>query len=179
MKTAFVVATVLVASSGVAKAGGYLGLGIGTSPAVSEDAFDAGPDGRTGRILGGFRFGRFAVEGNIGVYSVQANAGVVHYGVRQLAVAGKYSLPLQDRFEAFGRVGLQHTSLDRDHEGSDYDLSGKGFLIGAGIEYRLDLGVAAGSVFLDYTYNRASLEGRYATTDFTTRMWMLGATIDL
>ena len=56
-------ALVLVAASASsAFAGGFVGLGIGTGAATSGD-FDIDEDGRSGRLMLGYRFGRISVEG--------------------------------------------------------------------------------------------------------------------
>lgn len=177
MKRAALVAALLTATSGIASAGTYLGLGIGPAPAMSDERLDVTPDGRTVRAVVGFRFGQFAVEGDIAGYGLRS-AGVEKYDVRQVAVLGKYSLPIQDHFEAFGMLGLQHTSLSTSL-GSNYDQSGNGFLLGAGIEYRLTLGGIGASVFVDYALSTTSLGTTTTDNRFTTRIWTLGATVSL
>jgi hypothetical protein len=54
-------------------------------------------------------------------------------------------------------------------------------LVGAGIEYKLNLGIGAGSLFLDYTISNALLEGEDPRLKFdtTTRTWTLGITVGL
>ncbi|MGN6110913.1 MAG: outer membrane beta-barrel protein [Kofleriaceae bacterium] len=164
----------IAASSGVASAGGYIGLGIGTAPAVGSDvmSIDQLPnDGRSGKLLAGARFGQFSVEGAIHGYDL------VGYRAYQASASGKLSLPLGSGFEVFGRLGLQHTWFD--HANPVYDVDGNGYLLGAGFEYRLNLGVASGSFWVDYQYNKASLDGDRDRFDVASRMWMLGLSIGI
>jgi hypothetical protein len=177
MKTALVLATGLMALSSTASAGTYLGLALGTQPGVSDDLERvAPPDGRSARFLGGFRFGNVSIEGAINGFGVVSGLG--EHTAYQLSAAGKYNLPLADGFEVLGRAGLERTSLDL---GDDrYNLSGNGFLIGAGFEYRLDLGVTSASIFVDYTIHHATLEdSRPNQIDATSRIWALGFTVGI
>ena len=97
-----------------------------------------------------------------------------------LGAAAKFNLPLGNNFEAFGRLGLNHLVL----RGTDAaaDASGNGLQVGAGLEYKLNLGVAGGSIFVDYMINRAELfrdSNDKSQGDFTTRTWTLGLTIGI
>lgn len=179
MKSVVLAASILAASSGVASAGGYLGIGIGTAPTAHSDDTMLGNDGRSGRLVLGQRFGNLAIEGSLTGFTLADQRGNT-FDTRQLGVAGKLNLPLQDRFEAYGRFGLQRTWVSANQAG--VDSSGDGYLMGAGIEYRINLGVGSGSLWMDYSYNNASLvsDGDAAMkSDLTTRMWMLGVTIGI
>lgn len=177
MKSTFVVAAILAASGGVATAGGYLGLGIGTSPGVSDTNDYFSGSGRTGRLFGGARFGQFSVEGAINGYGLKNTTGS-GYDAKEASVAGKFNLPLGNDFEAFGRVGLQRTWLSVQNNKPMYDAQGNGYLVGLGMEYRLNLGFAAGSLFIDYSHHSASFEGR-TKFDSSVRMWMLGLSVGI
>ncbi len=172
MKSPLVIALLLVA--GTAQAGGYIGLGIGDGVGATGD-LGYSADGRTGRLLGGFRFGKIAAEASIG------RAGLIQEGGRpytmvQLSLAGKYSIPLSDGFEAFGRLGMHRTSLTSDVS-ADVDSDGKGILFGGGFEYRPKLPV---SFWVDYTITNCSLNGpSNRDTGFTTRQWMIGASLGI
>jgi hypothetical protein len=175
MKRALVLATSLMAISTTASAGGYLGLGLGTQPGVNDEmATTAPPVGRSLRGLGGWRFGRFSIEGAVNGFGVVAN----NHGdqtVYQVSVAGKYSLPLGNHFEAFGRAGLERTWLNL---GDDrYNFTGNGFQVGAGFEYQLDIGISNASLFVDYTIHHATLEDTRGQVDETSRIWALGFTV--
>jgi opacity protein-like surface antigen len=152
------------------------------------DRLDSG--GRTGKFLGGFDWGRFAVEGGLarnGMLLANSAKTLDPYGdMYQLSVSGKISFPLGDMFEAYGRAGLHHTKVDNsdrtDLPGNPAppEVSGNGFLIGGGFEYKLNLGIARGaSIFVDYQISKAKLEGGNFMFDATMRVWTLGLTIGL
>jgi len=172
MKRLVVAAIVLCSTS--AFAGGYIGLGIGPGEASSGD-LSLSPDGRTGRLLGGFSFGKLAAEASIGQASlVQTNTQP--YTTTQLAISGKYSYPLGDGFEVFGRLGLHQTSLSATGR-TDLNVDGSGILFGGGAEYRSKLPV---SFWVDYTITHATLTGpTFPDTDLTTRQWMIGASLGI
>lgn len=166
-----VVAVLLVLGSSTAHAGGYLGLGIGPSPAVNDNLDSLSPSGRSGRFLAGFRFSKLAVEGAVTAYTAS-----VGYDARQFQLTGKYNHELGSGFEVYGRFGVHHTSLDADD--AMYDVSGNGLLIGGGAELRLPLPITA-SMFLDYSLASATLSGDRYDLEHSSRMWMLGFTIGL
>jgi hypothetical protein len=190
MKRAVLAASLLVAMAGTASAGTYLGLGIGTIPAVSEDTDRIDADSRALKGLVGMRWGQWSIEGSIGgntlmrdrQSNLEADKPVfVPYGdFYNLGLAAKFNLPLGSNFEAFGRLGLNHLVVRG--ENPENDVSGNGLMFGAGFEYRLNLGVGGGSIFVDYMVNRASMESETRpglATDLTTRTWMLGLTLGI
>jgi hypothetical protein len=168
----------IAASASAASAGGFVGLGVGTGAASSGDS-SLDESGRSGRLMLGYRFGRISVEGIGSRYGLGTPDGTESTGTT-LGLAGRYNFPLQDSFEVFGRLGLQRTSISGDNVGAE--LSGTGYLIGAGAEFRLPVAVAAISVFVDYTIQHTSLDGYHGPTTFaeaglTSRIWTLGATL--
>jgi hypothetical protein len=179
MKSALLLATGLLAISSTASAGGYLGLALGTMPGVNDEmALDVGnPSGRSLRALGGFRFdNNFAVEGGLNGFGVVApNRG--DQTAYQVSASAKLNLPIADNFEGFGRVGVEHISLDVGD--GRYNWSGNGFLIGGGFSYRLDAVLNHAAVFVDYTIDHATLENTRDKRDETARIWGLGFTIGL
>ena len=181
MKRALLVATgmaagVLAGSSPTASAGGYLGLALGTDPGVNDDmAQVATPTSRSLRGLGGIRFGNLSVEGALNGFGVNANG--VERRVFQLSGALKLSLPLGNDFEGFGRAGVERTWLNVDDE--RYDLSGNGFQVAAGFEYRLNALVSNASLFVDYTIHHATLSNMSGEVSETSRIWALGFTIGI
>ena len=180
MKSVVLAASLVAASGGVASAGGYLGIGIGTAPTAHSNDTMLGNDGRSGRLLLGQRFGNLGIEGSFTGYTL-ADMGGNTYDTRQLGIAGKLNLPLQDHFEAYGRIGMHRTWVSGNQDGTD-SASGDGYLIGGGIEYRINLGVGGGSLWMDYSYNQASLvsDSVAATrSELSSRMWMLGVSIGI
>jgi len=184
MNRAVLVASLVVATSGTAKAGTYLGLGIGTAPAMTEDSGRIDSDGRSAKVLIGSRWGNVSLEGAIdGNALARSNdRGVISpFGdLYQATGALKLNLPLGNNFEAFGRAGVHHTWVNADNDA--LKAQGNGLLLGAGVEYRLNLGVGAGSIFVDYQFSKASLTGDNndkLTYDLSTRMFMLGVTVGI
>ena len=171
-----VLALVLVAASAsVASAGGFVGLGIGTGAASSGDV-PYEENGRSLRLHGGYRFlGRFSVEGMASRYGL-AYAGS-EWSTTTLGLAGKVSFPLGDQFEAFGRLGLQHTTTSDDF--NNYENGGSGFLLGGGFEYKLPVAAVGVSIFVDYTILYTGMKNvRPASGNefgLTSRIWTLGA----
>ncbi len=180
MKRALLTASLLAAASTSASAGTYVGLGIGTAPAVSEDTNQLDSSGRSGKVMLGNSFGKLAIEGAITKYSMarlSRDVPVPFGDTYQAAVALKLTFPLGNNFEAFGRGGLHHTWLKTPDPVGDTD--GNGMLIGAGFGYHLNLGVGGGSLFVDYQISTAKLTGDKFMIDMTTRVWMLGLTVGL
>lgn len=180
MKRACLAVMFVAASSGVANAG-YLGLGIGTGPAMDSDAMEFESVGRSGRVIAGMRWGQLSVEGAIGgfdaVGAMRSRNNVDD--VYQASAAAKLSLPLGSGFEAFGKGGLQRTWLRLQNSDETFNVSGDGYLLGAGFEYKLNLGVAGGSLWVDYQYTTASLTGDRQSFDLSSRMWTLGLSVGI
>jgi hypothetical protein len=182
MRSLVAVALVAAAAS-TASAEPYLGLGIGTAASghVGDDASSQMSDGnRSGKFLVGYSFGKLS----IGTVSVEGSATRFNQLYRNaandgtsLAIAGKYGVPLGDGFEAFGRLGLQRSSLST----SVGDLSGNGWLLSAGFEYHVDALVKGASVFVDYTHNQTTYDNgpHSPSLDSSASMWMLGASMTL
>ncbi len=199
MTRAFLVAAVLVGTSGVAAAGPYVGFALGPSPSLSNELSSTGrpdgwhpvfgPNGRAGRLLGGYRFdalklGSISIEGALTAYGLTDTYHPEReYGGRQAMLSGKYNYPLASGFEVFGRLGVHHTWITSDIDG-DSTRSGSGFLIGAGAEYRFSLPMAKASLWLDLTYNPAKLDDARIETEtgsrsYAARLWMLGFTFGI
>lgn len=182
MRSLPLVAVVLVAASAsAASAGGYLGVGIGTAASPGGNVDMPSSDGtRTGRLVLGTRFGHLSIEGAGSRYGL-LNATKAPYEGTMLAGALKYSFPLGNNFEVFARGGLERTWLTHQSAtaGNAYDWTGNGWLLGGGFEYRLDLGVTAASIFVDYEHSDTTLDTSAVpmSRDMTVGMWTLGATL--
>lgn len=170
-------ALLLVAGSApAASAGGFVGIGIGTSPATSGDV-SLREDGRSARLQIGYRFGRIAVEG-FGAKADIARSDLAPMSWTTLAVSGRYNVPLSDGFEVFGRLGLEHSSVDQKNV--DDSFSGNGFLVGGGFEYKLPIAAVGASLFVDYTIERSTLTSPQRGSmeyGLTSRVWTLGGII--
>jgi hypothetical protein len=185
MQRAALAVAFLAATSSAATAGAYVGIGIGTN-AVSEGSDRLVDDGRSARLHGGYRFkpmrfGAFAIEGSLGGYGVGLQDSTVRLmDAYQVSLAGRFNLPLGSDFEAFGRLGLQHTTVGGYMPA--YDTSGTGFLVGAGIAYLFNIGIGSGAgVSIDYQISKAELSGdRFqagTAFDVIQRQWTLGVSI--
>lgn len=178
MKSALLIATGLIAISGTAaSADTYLGVALGTQPGINDElAMTATPVGRSLRGIAGLRFGKVSLEGALNGFDVIPNRNGPTT-VYQLSAALKLSLPLGNNFEGFGRVGLERTWLNL----SDpvYDLTGDGFLVGGGFEYRLNAIVSNASIFVDYNIHHATLESMANKVDSTIGIWGLGVTVGI
>jgi hypothetical protein len=170
-------AVLLAASTTAASAGTYLGIGVGTSADGSVgDSETVEGGGRSGRLLLGSRFGKLAVEGQAGRFDMMFANSV--FETTQLGVGLKLNIPLGNNFEVFGKGGVQRTWLSNDN--SMYDAAGNGWFAGGGVEYRLNLGVTAASLFMDYQHSSSTLTNeRMQEMDGSTGMWTLGATVSL
>lgn len=189
MKRAIVVGSVLLATTGAASAGTYLGLGIGPDANVNGIS-DIGSGGRSARLLGGYAFGGLKV-GTLGLEASLTGQSLAYnnnirgtFDAKEIAIAAKYNYPLGYQFEVFGKLGVHHTWLTHANPGQfgdAYDRSGSGLLFGVGAEYRLSVGpVKAGSLFVDYTHFQADFEGSvYMNEGAGVGMWMLGFTVGL
>jgi opacity protein-like surface antigen len=185
MKSALVATGVVVAMSISASSAfadgergynGYVGLGLGAEPAVNDDlANNVVPEGRSLRLLGGLRFGNIAFEGALNGFGVAVH-GFGDHTIYQLSAAVKLSLPLGNGFEAFGRIGLEHTWLTIE-DTVDRSFSGNGLMGGAGFEYRFPAGSTKMSVFVDYTLHHATLSNVQDDLSETSRIWALGVTV--
>jgi Outer membrane protein beta-barrel domain len=177
MKRSFLLGVILLtASSGMASAGVYLGLGIGTN-GFDDSAHIFNTDGRAGRLFGGFRFpnlqyGAISVEAGIegaGVFNGHSSVDR-QPTASELFLAGKYSFPISSDFDVFGRLGVQRTSLS--------DFAGSGYLAGAGVELHINTTVVSGSIFVDFTRTAQTLSGTgHDPFDSSVDRWMLGATV--
>jgi hypothetical protein len=180
MKRSLVLGVILLAGqSGMASAGVYLGLGVGTN-GFEDSAHIFQTDGRALRVFGGYRFpnlsfGAFSVEGGLEGYDLFNNhSDSKSYTATDFFAAGKFSLPISSDFDAYGRLGVQRTSLS----GSG-DFAGSGYLAGAGIELHINTQIVNGSVFVDFTRNGQTLSGNagHSVEDSSVDRWMLGLTV--
>ncbi len=172
-------AVLLAASTSVASAGIYAGLGIGTGADVNHDSGvnTMTGNGRSGRLVLGYRFGRFSIEAAGSHYGLLLDSA--SYDDYQAALLAKYSFPIGYGFELFGRGGVQHTWLSTSvtpHPSVD----GTGVVLGAGVEYRLHLTFVAGaSVFVDYERTQTSFSPNMGGFNSGAGVFTLGATISL
>ncbi len=173
---------VLAVTGPVASAGTYIGLGIGTAPSIGNDTIPRpANDGRSGRLLLGQSFqlpiGRLAIEGEANRFDFLFNGE--GYDSTMLGVDLKYSFPLGNSFDVYGRAGLQRTWLSADDSTRGiYAGAGDGLYFGLGFEYRI---AVFGSLFVDYERQSSTIDMDESSTSYgqTAGMFTLGATINL
>lgn len=167
----------VAASASVACAGTYVGLGIGTAASGSSDqSGDVEGVERSGRLMVGTRFSKVSIEGQASRFDLGFRSS--SYDATQLGLGLKLSFPLGHHFEAFGRGGIERTWLSSPN--GMYDADGNGWFLGGGFEYRLNLGLTAASLFVDYQRSSTDFTNdRMSQFDATASMWTLGATLAL
>ncbi len=145
MLRALLVAAVLTIPT-VASAGVYVSAGLGTTgvsdSSTASTAFE--DNGRSGRIALGYRFvplsfGSFSVEGGYMGFNVERLYNDVRspFDGHEYFAAAKFNYPFSPMFEAFGRLGYEHSSFTSQSNLANSELDGNGALLGAGIEFRL------------------------------------------
>jgi hypothetical protein len=170
------IAVALVAIPSVASAGTYLGLGIGTAAGGSweSSSYNGDIDGfeRSGRLLVGYRISKFSVEGQVSRFALTFGDPLEFRG-HQAGVAAKFNFPLGNNFEVYPKAGVARTWLSGMNGPDSY--AGNGWFLGAGAEYRLNLGVTAASLFVDYQRTSTSFDSDpMDTIDGAIGMWTLG-----
>ena len=177
MIRAGLVAVVLAVTASAASAGTYLGLGVGTSADLGGGMGRFTTDnGRSDRLIVGYRFGRLSIDGS-GTRFGLLNQG--RYDGTELAAALKLDVPVAGQLGVFARGGVERTWLSS--QSTQPSLSGDGYILGAGLEYRLDLLLGAGSIFLDYNRSDTNyqVDNTMQKVDGTTSMWTLGLTLQI
>ncbi len=175
------VAVVLAASATAASAAPYLGVGLGSSAELNGESTlgKFHDDGRSYRLFGGYGFIKYlSLEGAVTRFG-EVNNQTAPYEATSAAAVAKGSLPLGSGFEAFVRVGLQHTWLSTDSKYSSFD--GTGYLLGAGFVYRFHTPIGGASVFADYQRLDAGMSSSQApkAVDQSSGLWTLGVTLSL
>lgn len=166
---------VLLAAAAPAAAGPYLGLGVGTAPALG-DQMPFQPSSRSGRLELGQRLGPLAIEGAVAGFEL-VSARAAEYRSVSLSGGGKLFFNLQGQLDAFVRGGVERTWLTSAGDMTDY--SGDGVYYGGGAELRLALPVGATSLWIDYSRHQATLTSGKAEVDGSSGMWTVGLSVGL
>jgi outer membrane protein W len=151
--------------SGTAHAGGggYVSLGVSDATLSGDLAthFETNEDSSAGRLALGQRVGRFAFEVALYGTDMKSVTGVgagQDYSTFSLGVAGKYYMPITGKLEGYGKLGLDKTWVAGEADNPAVSYSGRGYNLGAGLEYGFSLSfLAQASVWIDYTVQRMSL----------------------
>jgi OOP family OmpA-OmpF porin len=121
---------------------GYVGVGVATADNSTIDSYKS-----SAKIFGGYEF-----DQNLGIeagytdfrnadYSVgNINGSTKGYGTY---VAGKYTVPVNEQFSAYGKLGLAYSERKiSDNAGLDYTNHDTGAYAGVGVQYSLNQNVA-------------------------------------
>jgi OOP family OmpA-OmpF porin len=135
---------------------GYIGLGVATA----DHAYSLGGTTNTGndgykasaKVFGGYEFdNRFGLEAGYtdfrkSDFSIKTAAGTTDQGSSDghaVYVAGKASMPINDQFSAFGKLGVENThSSYSTTAGMGGSSSDTGVYAGVGVQYNLNQKVA-------------------------------------
>ena len=136
LKTQFLVASLLVPLSSFATAQAYIGGALGATD-VEEPGFD---NSATYKIYGGWRAGNLGIEGayiNFDGFDEQGSFGAQYVAGDGLEVSGIGFVPLGERVELFGKLGMLAWSLEANSYGGTFGSDdGTSFAYGAGIQFK-------------------------------------------
>lgn len=164
----------------IARADGYVAVGVGSSGSVADgDAF-ARDQRLSGRLMIGQRISVLSVEAGVSGYGLEGMSPGTQWDAIALGAGLKLNLPLFAGLEIFGRGGVERTWLEADGAGMD-DYAGNGTVLGAGLEYGFDLVVTDASLWLDWTRHDADLDadGSGPSRDAEIDLWTAGLSVSL
>ncbi|HEX8784921.1 MAG TPA: porin family protein [Telluria sp.] len=122
----------------------YVGLGA----AIADD-LDTGDYRGSPKVFGGYEFTpNWGVEG--GYTKFHEKSG---YNSNGSYVAGKYTVPLGERFSGFAKLGLQHSERTDWSRQTDRD---NGLYGGLGLQYALDRNLAVTGEYERYGKDKTS-----------------------
>ena len=124
----------------------YVGIGASTADNVTTDQYRVGA-----KLYGGYQFDHnWGVEGGYTYFDDQDFSRSI--GNRRLNgnvkgsssyIAGKYTMPLSDRFSAFGKLGVAYNERKyNDNTGLHYKENDTGVYAGIGVQYKLNQNVS-------------------------------------
>lgn len=125
----------------------YVGIGASTSDNITKDEYRVG-----GKIYGGYQFDRnWGVEAGYTYLDSQDFSRSIGAN-RNLSgsvkgsnsyIAGKYTIPINERFSAYGKLGLAYTERKySDNAGLRYNDNDTGVYGGVGVQYKLNQNVS-------------------------------------
>ncbi len=186
MKTTLAIAAVamLLATPGLALAGGYVSAGIGSDADLGGDfaTHFSSDDHRNGRVALGHRSGPLAIEGTYfgtGLSGSSPLSGYENLSTHSLGVNARLILSLLGPIEGYVHGGLNQTWLRFFGDDDGLDHSGRGYLVGGGLQVTFEiLPLVDLSLWADYTHQSLRLTSdRAATLDGSIAMVNLGLTL--
>lgn len=129
----------------------YVGIGAATANNKTTDDYKT-----NAKIYGGYEFGNnWGVEAGYTNFDKE-DAGIGNVKGSGTYVAGKYTVPLGERFNGYGKLGLSYNERKySDSLGSrvnDYDTGVYG---GVGVEYKLNQNVSLNAEYERYGKDKA------------------------
>jgi hypothetical protein len=167
----------LALAAAPAHAGGYLSLGVGTTPELDAGSRSLEAASRSGRLELGQRVAWFAVEGAVGGFQL-GDTRAMTYDVVAASAGAKIFVNLQGPLDAFVRGGGERTWLIPDGDALE-TYRGDGGYAGVGVELRLALPLGSTALWMDYTVHRAALRNSDGEIDGDHGRWTLGVSIGL
>ena len=163
--------------------GGYVSAGVGGGAGLDgqlENTFTT-DEARSGRFSLGQRIGPVALEVSLlGAEMFGQNAYVgmrEQYTALTAGVDLKYYVGLTGPLELYGKAGLNKTWL-MEPAGSSHDYDGRGWDLGAGLQFTIDTPAAMAAIWLDFTHLRTDLrDGESRALDGQMNMLTLGLSL--
>jgi hypothetical protein len=163
--------------------GPYVAAGVGASPDLGGD-FDgvlSGDGHSSGRVGIGHSLGPASLEAGIAGFGVTATAptGESANGTAISAqLAARLQLPVAFGLDAFGRGGIDRTWIGPTPSAEDR-LVGRGYVIGAGLEYGIDLPLASAGVWVEYDRQWITVPTDYMTFEGTADTLLAGLRVGI
>ena len=129
----------------------YIGIGAATADNKSTDDYKT-----SAKIYGGYEFDQnWGVEAGYTDFGKE-NAGIGNVKGSSSYVAGKYTVPLGDRFSGYGKLGVSYNerkvSSSTLGQINSYDT---GLYGGVGVEYKLNQNLALNAEYERYGKDKA------------------------
>jgi hypothetical protein len=166
-----------------AHAGPYVSAGVGAGPALGGDfSGTLSADGHSaGRVGIGHRLGPASLEAAISGFGVTATAPTGE-SVDGTALSGQISaklgVPIVLGIALYGRGGLERTWMGPTANADDR-LIGDGTVLGAGLEYNLDLVLTSAGVWVEADREWITVEGQGMSFDGTADMVLAGVRVGI
>ncbi len=174
---------VVLATSSVAHADGYVGFGVGSQGKLDgslSEHFTTGAQSDTSRFILGQRFGGLALEASLFKAELEGTGGAVgksEFSTASIGIDIKYYVGLVGGLEGYGKIGLNKTWL-RGPAAQNMNYEGRGTEVGAGLQYTLNLPLTQVGLWLDYSVQETQLRdlemGTGSDLDGELRMLNLG-----
>lgn len=153
----------VLGSSQLAHANGYIALGRGDGTHWEENAISVADHTSHYLLILGQRFGAVSLEASLLGEQMQLASGaedsVATSTLLSLGFDVKYSVGILGGLEGYGKVGLNKTWLGyrRPNSGIDWQSSGRGTRFGLGLQYTVNIALGQLGVWLDHAWQNTFL----------------------